>query len=224
MKKAIVSLSTPSYAKAEQRLSESLKGKTDAHVYLYQSESSIGSPSHQENPYAFKIYAIKKAFEAGYTKILWLDSSCYAIKDISPVFDIIESEGYFMEYAGHLAGTWTNDRALDYFGITRDEAMEIPLFSAGFTGLDFTNEIVKEFFKTWEQAMLDGMFRGKWDNKEKTESQDERCFGHRHDLSTASIIAYQLGMPFHSGENLFQYASPSDTPNTDDVVFFLQGI
>jgi hypothetical protein len=224
MKKAIVNLSTLRYAKAQYRLSESLKGKTDADVLLYQSERLVGSPSHQENPYAFKIYAIEEALKKGYTKILWLDSSCYAVKDIQPVFDIIDKEGYFMEWSGHEAGKWTNDRTLEHFEITREEAFEIPMFSAGFTGLDFTNDKAIWFFRKWKQAMLDGMFNGEWTNKNKTESQDPRVEGHRHDLCVGSIIAHQLGMKFHSGENLFQYASPIDTPESESIVFYLQGI
>lgn len=224
MRKAIVNLSTLRYAKAQYRLSESLKNRTDAEVLLYQSERQVEAPSHSQNPYAFKIYAIEEAIRQGYEQILWLDSSCYAIKDIQPVFDIIDQEGYFMEYSGHEAGKWTNDRTLEYFGITRDEAFEIPMFSAGFTGLDFRNHNTIEFFNRWKQAMLDGMFKGEWTNKNKTESEDPRVEGHRHDLCVGSIIAYQLGMKHHSGENLFQYAKPTDTPESESIVFYLQGI
>lgn len=224
MRKAIVNLSTLRYAKAQYRLSESLKNRTDAEVLLYQSERQVGSPMHHINPYAFKIYAIEEALRQGYTQILWLDSSCYAIKEIQPVFDIIDQEGYFMEWSGHWAHHWSNDKSLEYFEVTRDEAMDIPLFSAGFLGLDFTNDRTKTFFSLWKEAMLAGIFKGEWTNNNKTESQDVRCLGHRHDLTCGGIIAHQLGMKHHKGDNLFQYAKPTDTPESESIVFYLQGI
>ena len=223
MRKAIINLSTPNFRKAQARLRGSLEGY-DIPYLECTSESQVGAPRHHDNPYAFKIYAIEQALKAHYTDILWLDSSCYAIADPKPIFDIIASKGYFMEDSGHVAGKWANDRCLQYFGLTRDEAMEIPMYSAGFTGLNFNNLKAAQFFEQWKQAMLNGVFKGGWTNKDKTESQDERCEGHRHDMVCASIIAHKLHMTYEPGGTYFQYAAPNDPVNKDTVVFKLQGI
>lgn len=222
--KAIVNLSTKEYKNGQNRLRESLIGKTDADYIEFTSESQVGSPKHQDNPYAFKIYSIEAALNKGYTQILWLDACAYAIAPIQPIFNLIRLHGHFMEEAGHYASTWTNDRTLDYFGISRDEATKIPMYSAGFTGLNFNNDTTVTFFEMWKQAMLDGMFKGNWTNINKTESQDPRCEGFRHDMSCASIIAHKLGMKYQTCGKYFQYAAPHEAPNKKTVIFFAQGI
>lgn len=222
--KAIVNFSTPQYARGQNRLRDSLKGRTDADFIAFTSFDEIGSPTHSENPYAFKLYAIDKVRQMGYDQILWLDASAYAVGDVEKIFNLIRRNGHFMEEARHYASTWTNDRTLKYFGLTRDDATKIPLYSAGFTGLNFNNKTTQSFFSLWYVSMIDGMFRGEWHNRNKTESRDTRCEGHRHDLSCASIIANQLGMKYEKCGKYFQYAAPTDKPNQPTVVFFAQGI
>lgn len=223
MKQAIVNLSTPQYRKAQTRLVNSLKGY-GIPCFDYRSEIDIDSPLHRDNPYAFKIYAIQAILKAGFSQILWLDSSCYAIKDPAPIFDIIARKGYFMEEAGHVAGKWANDKCLEYFGLTRDQAMEIPMYSAGFTGINFKDDKAIAFFDQWKRAMLAGAFKGGWTNTNKTESQDARCEGHRHDMVCASIIAHKLGMTYEPGGTYFQYGAPSDPVKAESIIFKLQGI
>ncbi len=209
--KCIVNYSTPNYSNGQKRLEESLKGKTDADFIGFNSLEELGSPSHLDNPYAFKVYAIEKALQKGYTQILWLDSSAYAIKNVEVIFNLIRRNGHFMEEAGHPASHWSNDKSLDYFSLTREEAANIPLYSAGFTGLNFNNATTQKFFQLWKKSMLDGIFRGDWSN-------------HRHDLTCASIIAHKLGMKYQKCGKYFQYAAPHEQPRNNTVVFFAQGI
>lgn len=223
-KRAIVSFANENgnYIKAQQRLRDSLNGKTDADLLMFVGENSINAPLHSKIPYAFKIYSILRAYEMGYTSILYLDTSAYAIADVNPIFEIIERDGYFMEEAGHYCGTWTNDKTLNYFDITRDQAMNMTMYSAGFTGLDFKCLDAREFFDRWVDSMH--YFNGQWNNLAETESKDKRCQGHRHDMSCASIIANQLGMKYQSGGSYFQYAAPDDIKNKESVIFYVQGM
>jgi len=56
----IVNFSTKEYAKGQQRLKNSLNG----HKFLmFDNYEAIGSPSHKESPYEFKLHAIRKAAE-----------------------------------------------------------------------------------------------------------------------------------------------------------------
>ena len=181
--RVIINLATDNYKKSRKRLYKSLQ-QFPVDKLFWTKESDVGSPSHRDNPYAFKVYAFKKAIELGYKKILWLDSSVFAIRNISPVFDIIDEEGYIMQYAGHLVGNWANDKSLEYFGISRDDAMRLKMYgNAGFLGLNMDFEVSRKFFEMWEKSMFDGMFIGNWRNENNTESQDERCNGHRHDMT-----------------------------------------
>lgn len=210
--KAIVNYSTVQYKPGQDRLKQSLIDY-EIDLFLFDPKTLPESPSHKDNPYAFKIYAIQKVRDMGYTQILWLDASLYAVKDPEPVFQWLTEKGIFMEEAGHWAGTWSPDYVLKYFGVTKEEAMTMPMFSAGFTGLDFTNPISIEFFAEWREAMLNGMFKGDW----KTS---------RHDMSSASIIANKRGL-FHlysKGGTFFAYVGNGYSTPKETAVFHLQGI
>lgn len=179
----------------------------------FTSENDVSSPSHEQNPYAFKIYAMENAKNRGFNQVLWLDSSVMFVKHSQPIFECIEKNGFFFEEAGHWVGSWCNDRTLEYFNITREEAMQMPMFSAGFTGIDFTNRIGVEFFERWKKSMLDGQFIGDWSN-------------HRHDMTCASIIANQMGLNklYSSGGNFFAYIGGGYSEPKDSVVCHLIGL
>lgn len=226
-KKCIVSFANQKgyYINGLARLNESLRNNFDGDFLGFIGEASVGAPLHTDNPYAFKIYCIQKAIDAGYTQILWLDSSCFAIKNVQPVFGHIGKQGYIMQDAGHWIGEWTNDRTLKYFGVTRDDMMNVKCHgNAGFLGLNFENGTTRIFFDRWRESMIAGMFKGAWTNENHSESTDERCRGHRHDLSCGSIIRYQLGMELQSGEEWLQYAGLYDEVLNDSIIFKAQGI
>jgi hypothetical protein len=213
------------YVNGLARLNESLRNNFDGDFLGFIGEASVGAPLHSENPYAFKLYCLEKAMQAGYEQLLWLDSSCFAIKNISPVFDHIEEHGYIMQDAGHFIGEWTNDTALSYFHINRNEVMDVRCYgNAGFLGLNTNNEKAMLFFQRWVNSMEAGMFKGAWNNDDKTESPDESCKGHRHDLSCGSIIRYTLGMNLQPGDEWLQYAGLFDETANDKIYIKAQGI
>lgn len=232
MKKCVVSFanSKGSYLKNLHRLGESLSNFTnpnfDGDFLGFVGESTCGAEPHEIVPYGFKIHAIKRAIEAGYQQILWLDSSVFAIKNIQPIFDRITETGFAFQDAGHWLGEWANDFTLEYFGISRDDAMALRMIgNAGFLGLDFTKEEPVEFFRRWHLSMQAGCFQGKWNNNDKTESQDERCRGARHDMSASSAIIHNMGL-FHlayGGEEVLQYAGPYDQTLNDSIILKAQG-
>src|SRR5688572_19441768 len=131
MKRAIVNLVTNEYySKGQLRLSDGLSQFANIAFYQFNSENTVGSPLHSENPYAFKVYAIDSLRQMGYDQILWLDASVFPVKDIDPVFDWLTEKGIFLEEAGHYCGTWSPKYVLDYFGITKEQAMDMPMFAA----------------------------------------------------------------------------------------------
>jgi hypothetical protein len=164
-------------------------------LFIFQDESEIGAPRHQDNPYAFKVYAIDKVRQAGYRIVLWCDSVLQLTRPIEELLPEIVQTGVYLARDGWLTGQFANDRALAYFGVTRDEAMKISSIWACFMGFDFANPVTHDFFARWKKACDDGIFRGAWHNHYKTESQDERCKGHRHDQSCAELVAHQMNLP-----------------------------
>lgn len=209
-KPTIVNVATHRFHGGQLRLKSSLLPYAIDFNY-WQSERELGAPLHTDNPYAFKIYAIEHAWGMGYDKVLWLDASVYAVKDPSPVFDWITKHGVFMEEAGHYVGQWCNDQTLEYFAITREQAMTMPMFSAGFVGFDFSNPIARQFFDRWKESMLAGMFKGDYSN-------------HRHDMTCGSIIANKMKLPMSSGGQFFAYIGQGYGPPSETAIFHLQGI
>jgi hypothetical protein len=200
------------YLRAMHRLETSLQNNFNGKFIGFTGEASIGAPLHTDNPYAFKVYAFKKALELGYKKILYLDSSVYAVANVQPAFDLIERDGYIMQEAGQYCRDWTNQNALDYFAITREDlGYQVMYGNAGLLGLNFDTEIANHFFQAWESAMLSGAFKGSWSD-------------HRHDMTCGSIIANRLGMKFQSGNEILEYAGPEDPVKNNTIIFRAQGM
>ncbi len=202
--RAIVNYSTEKYYKGQDRLFKSIPVFSGACVML--KERSLKTPSHSENPYAFKIYAFEyaHALNFGYQQIVWLDASMYAVKPLEPLFEHIEREGYFLQDSEWPNSRWTNKRALEYFGTNEGQNI-----SSGCVGLDFTKPIGREFFKLWKQSMLDGIFKGSWED-------------HRHDQTCASLIALKLGMTISPKDTFFQYAT--EPPIKEHILLIVDGI
>lgn len=225
MKQALVNYSSTDswYPKGQKRLETTMRQfGFDGEIYMFSNNNQFGSPTHKENPYGFKIHAIQYALDRGAEIVWWVDSSIFAVKDISPILKIVEERGYFFEQCGFSAATWTNDKTLDYFKMSRDESEKVQLFSAGFMVLDFRQEIVREFFARFRNSYEAGMFKGAWTNANKSESQDARCMGHRHDLSCASIIAHQLNMSLETCGTYLSYVGQGYSTPKETSVFHLQ--
>lgn len=215
-KRAIVNLVTPSerYVNGQNRLRRSLEDKfPQSDSFFFLGEGSVSAEPHSLNPYSFKVHAIEYVRNLGYDQILWLDASLVAVKDVSPVFDWLTEKGIFLEEAGHWAGTWCNDRCLTYFGLSREEAMQMPMFSAGFCGFDFKHSASVEFFAAWKESMRHDCFKGSWKD-------------HRHDMSAGSIIANKMGLvkDYSFGGQFFSYIGPAYSQPKETAVFHLIGL
>lgn len=193
---AFVTFSNGFYTGKEQKLCNSVKKYCpDADMFVFRDFNEIGSPSHQQSPYSFKVYAIERVKSMGYKVIFWCDSVIRLRKSIDPILPIINKVGVYLQFDGWMCGEWANDNALRYFGVTRDEAMKIESIYACIMAFDFRNPITEEVVKRWKKASEDGIFRGAWNNKMKTESQDERCKGHRHDQTCMELVSHKMGIP-----------------------------
>jgi len=180
----------------QERLSRSLAKQdfTGGRIF-FNDEGQIGAPIHRDCPYAFKGYAMQKAIEMGYTKVLWLDASMWAIRSLRPVFDHIRDTGYLLVAGAGNVGQWTSDACLKVFGIGRDEALKLHEVMGGCWGIDMTNPTGSGYFSRWMAHAKDGLsFPGDWTNSFHQVSSDPRVQGHRHDQSVSSLLAWQLGL------------------------------
>lgn len=203
----VVNFSTGPYLKGQKRLSRSLNNPRQL---MFDKYNDINSPTHEQSPYEFKIHTIEKGFEAD-DIVLWCDSSLWRVGDLSKIEEIIKSDGYFMEEAGHYVKDWCNDHAKRFFKWNDSIDRKMTMFSAGLIGLDCRNPLARKFFDDWKYSALAGCFRGNWSN-------------HRHDMTCGSIIAQRMGLKYQRGGSHMAYIGPGYSEPEPGVVFYLQGV
>lgn len=163
------------YAKKLNRLRDSVKRFSKADFIGFTSCQEIGCESHRIVPYKFKPYAIQKAREMGYTSILWCDSPVHAIKPIDHIFDYIEENSYlFFDNIGWTLGRWSNQRSLDYFGVTKEQAEQKKIIMACVMGFDFREKMVCDLFDEYKE-LANFLYPGSWED-------------HRHDQTVMSYL------------------------------------
>lgn len=208
------------------RLSNSLKNNFDGDFIAWVGDKSLGSEPHEQNPYNFKIHAFNKAKEAGYKKIMWLDTSVFAVNKVDRIFYDIDNNGFAFQIAGHWLGNWASQESLGYHGINRDEAMGMQCIgNAGLLGLDFSKQKPNEFFEEWTRSYEAGMFKGAWSNINNAMGTDERILGHRHDLTNSSAIINKMGIIDYAykGDEVLMYGGVFDKVLNDEIVFKAEG-
>jgi hypothetical protein len=214
MKRAVVSFANGSYLPKLERMKESMKGNTDADIITFTKYEEVGCKPHTEIPYQFKPYAIWKAIGMGYDSILWVDSPIVAVKDITPVFEHIEKNRYvFFNNIGHPLGKWTNQKCLDYFGMTREQSMNIKQIMAscmGFSTLDRTYQRwCIPFIDKWlieYKDLSDQLYPGSWTD-------------HRHDQTVMSFLINRYGLDILTAhETFFSYTHFSQHFKISDSV------
>jgi hypothetical protein len=169
--------------------------------------------------YNVKAAAFEEAINQGYTHILWLDCSVWAVKDPNPIFDIINETGYYFWANGYNCAQECSDICLDYFQVSRDQAEQMLIASTSMFGVNINNPIGKEFIERFIQSAKDRVFHGS--RFHDNQSSDPRFLWHRQDQSAASIIANQLGCKIHNPGDLSSYY---ETQLPESVIFTMRGM
>jgi len=204
----IVNFATDHYLKGQRRLINSLP--RDQKYLAFSKYEEIGSPTHGESPYQFKIHAIEKGLEVD-PIVLWCDASLWRVGDLGKIEAIIKEKGYFMEEAGHWVRDWCKPETKEWFSLTQDELSRFNMFSAGLLGLDFNNPDALSWFTAWRVSAQAGHFKGSYSN-------------HRHDMTCGSIIAQRMGFTYQRGGSHLSYIGNGYARPEEGTVFHLQGI
>lgn len=215
MRKCVINFtdSTGWYPQGQRRLKASLlRVMFDGDVLTWTSHKQLGCPPHQEVPFAFKVYAVRRAQEMGYDLALWADASIYAVKPLTELFNHIETQGYMFQRAlPHMTGNWCSDAALGTLGVSREKALEIEELAATCMGFNFKNSDTTTFLDRWFHYANDGItFIGSKTNENQQVSTDPRVQGHRHDQSAASVLAHVMKFMLTPHDKFFsQYPNQS---------------
>jgi hypothetical protein len=173
----------------------------------------------KSNPYNVKAAAFEEALKKGYTHILWLDCSVWALQHPEKMFDRINEQGYYINTSGHNCAQICADACLEYFGISRDEAETMESCSSGIMGINTLHPLGGQFLQRFIQAAKDGAFAGS--RLHDNQSADPRFLFHRQDQSVASILFYQLGWNKFDQWELIHYYQPVMPAS---VIFAVRGM
>jgi len=223
------------YPRGQDRLRESLAAhRAGADLMFWRDCYPPGSPTHQQMPFAFKSHAFRCAREAGYTSILWLDCSAWAVKSLELMWEKIEDDGFlFMNNCWHL-GQWASDYCLQVFGLTRDEAMKLGDMTALCFGLNLDHTGAAAFLAEFEEMCKDPLLmNGSLHNKPGERivdphsgfdcgviSADPRCRGHAREQVVAGLLMHKYGLLPTSNSPLYlvQGLHPSKTPPAETII------
>lgn len=209
------------YAKGSERLERSLIYNGFAHdIMIWQEQLPRHAESHNNNPYNFKIWAFIEAIKRGNKKILWLDSSFWCIKTPYPIFDLIIEHGIFCFKTGYNCAQSCSDKALEWAGITRDEAELLPEYASGAVGFNIDNPDAKKVFELWTDGMLKGLFKNNRSHDLK-DSADPRFLHARQDQSIFSLAIHMQQLKFDYQDYVAYYNSGYDK---EKCLFFINGM
>lgn len=191
------------YPKGTIRLAESIQASDFEGTLIAYKGLQHGWPTHEQNPYAFKVMAMKKHIP-DFDIVIWMDSSIYCIKDANSIVRKIQEQGYYFTKNGYNLAQSVNDNCLKWFGMTRDEAETHKEIASGFWGLDMRRPESKEIFDKWEAAMHAGCFKGSR-TYNAAESSDPRFQFHRQDQSALSLAIAGKNLQLDDLENILTY-------------------
>lgn len=212
------------YKAGSERLERSLIHHGYAGDMLFwRDELPPNCPSHNDNPYAFKIAAFREAIKQGYTHIMWLDCSFWAIKNPMPLFDIVVDKGIFAFRSGYNCANTCPDNLLAEIGITRDEAEQVPETATGIVGLNMDNPDGQKVFEIWADLCDRGFFKNSRVHN-PNESADPRYLFGRQDQSNFSMALYKAGVSFNYIDYVSYYDHSSPLKNSDKAYFYIGGI
>jgi hypothetical protein len=159
------------------------------------------SPNHDEMPYAFKCYLLQEAIEAGYTKLLWCDSTIVCVKNLDPLFELASEAGFVsFKNEGHDLKYWISDAAVTALKITEAQLETMEQCMACVMIFDIENQIGEKLFYDWMDKCRDGV-------SFQMESGSKRLGykGHRGDQPIISALAALAGIKLRPyGELVYQ--------------------
>lgn len=185
------------YPEGQKRLLQTLRqygGNPDV-ISFTSPPPGAGSPQSM----TAKPAAARVAVERGYDSIIWCDSSIFAIRDIGPVFEAVESQGVgVFGDDGWNAGQWASDLALEIMGISRDDAMRMPWVCGAILGVSLDHPTGREWYNDWISLADAGAFgidHPKGPHAPAADiSSDPRVKGYRRDGPVLAYLRDKYGL------------------------------
>ena len=223
MRRALVTVATEPWHILQDRQIQWFK-EVDPHCTI-KSWRSIppGWPSHTDKPYAFKSKALLEASRTC-DVLLWCDSAVVPVRDLAPLWERIEHDGYWVMNNGWKNYEWTADSAYTelFQGLSLDAARQlnktIPHVCAAAFGISMNRLVGRELLDEYCRLSDTQAICGPWKNTPETPCGPADVLGHRHDQTILSVVAHKLHLRLTNCPDLFAYA-----PGTDASILVSDG-
>lgn len=188
---ATVAVNSKNYGDAylvqQERLIKSIQlHHPEAEIFRWSNSYPPGARDWLTSSYGFKPHAVQAAREAGYTRIVYMDSAMIlqAPLDCQP---LTEKYGVLAVKDDSNLAQVTSNNACKLYGVTREWLEGKNLVGGSFYYFDFESKLCEGIFGLWKWGEQNNAFG----------SQDEESAGllqgHRHDEACMAICLYQYG-------------------------------
>ena len=158
---------------------------------------------HADMPYQFKPFAIYEAYELGYTKILWCDSTIRILRNPDELWGKCAELGVLAwDNLGHPLSPYISDYAVSKLG--NPDVSEIKQIMACCMMFDFDNPKTLPLVEDWIEGSLNNSFHP---STEGSRRDGYKC--NKHDQAYLSALMYKYDIEIQPYGDL---AYPHHTP------------
>lgn len=157
---------------------------------------------HTDMPYQFKPYAVWEAYEKGYQRVLWCDSTIRIMKNPEPLWEKCSQRGILAwDNEGHPLKHWISDYAVEKTGLKDIEAKQIMACCIMF---DFSNPITETIVRQWIEGSRNNSFHHSTNGSRRDGFKTDR-----HDQSYLSALLSVHGIEVEPyGELAYPHYTP----------------
>lgn len=148
-------------------------------MMTWRNEQVPGRP-HRESLYGFKVHAVDKALDKGYSKIIFLDPACILQHPVDYWFSL--NLPVLAVKDDNKLDKMISQKALSYYG--NPDITGWHLVGGSLYVLNFNHSVTHRLFYQWHLAEQDGIFGS------QAEQASEKINGHRNDESCMAMALY----------------------------------
>jgi|SRR5882762_4316037 len=145
----------------------------------------------EEVNYGFKLFLIWEAYELGFRRIAWCDSTVTKVGDMAPLWDYAKEHGVCaFDNLGFPLKNWVSDFALERSGVSEMHLENMNQVMCCAVFFDFDHPSTIDIFEEWMKMCLDGVSFNM-----KNGSVRPGFLGHRGDQPCLSLILGKRNIP-----------------------------
>jgi hypothetical protein len=173
------------YIEQQARLKHSIQMiYPDAPLFFWTNEMPPNARSMSESLYGFKPHAVNYALKQGYKKIMFFDPAIILMKPIDFYMEKVQEYGVCCARDDNKLSPFCSDRALNSYGLTRDDIKDWHLVGGSFYYFDLDIPLSRAILEEWRYDEKAGLFGS------QQEQASGKLQGHRNDEAMMALSLY----------------------------------